>query len=148
MSGVMAIIQNLNEKNDLAYALMRIFLGLALFIRGVVFFSNPGALIELAGDESLYMWFSYVTISHLAGGLLLAAGFFTRLGALLQIPVLFGAVFVVSAQEGLATANQSLELAALVLFMLVVYFIFGSGSLSLDEYLAKKSSGKSKLAGV
>ena len=147
MAALTKTIQTLNEKQPLAYALMRIFLGGALLVRGIIFFSDPGALIELAGDESLYMWFSFVTISHLAGGLSMLLGFFTRLGALLQIPVLFGAVFVVSSGEGLTSANQSLELAVMVLFMLIVYFLFGSGTLSLDEYLAKKRKGP-KQAGV
>ena len=147
MAALMKTIQTLNEKHSLAYALMRIFLGGALLVRGIIFFSNPGALIELAGDESLYMWFSFVTISHLVGGLSMFLGFFTRLGALLQMPVLFGAVFVVSSGEGLTSANQSLELAAMVLFMLIIYFIFGSGTLSLDEYLAKKRTA-SKQAGA
>ncbi len=140
MADLKNTIQNLNEKQYLAYAFIRIFLGGALFIRGVIFFMNPDALIKMAGDESLYMWFSFVTISHLIGGLSLLLGFFTRLGALIQLPVLTGAVFVVSRGEGLANANQSLELASMVLFILFIYFIYGSGTLSLDDYLSNKKS--------
>jgi hypothetical protein len=36
--------------------------------------------------------------------------------------------------------GQSLELAALVLVFLIVHFLFGSSSLSLDNYLAKRKS--------
>ena len=61
-------------------------------------------------------------------------GLLTRLAALVQIPVLTGAVFVVHLREGLASPEQSLELAGLVLFLLLVVFAFGPGKLSLDYY--------------
>jgi len=38
------------------------------------------------------------------------------------------------------TEAQSLELAALVLVLLIVYFLFGSTSLSFDNFLAKRKS--------
>ena len=72
------------------------------------------------------------------GGLSLALGLLTRLGSLLQIPVLFGAVFLVHLKQGLLSVGQSLELSVLVLILLLLYFIFGSGVLSVDNYLKKK----------
>ncbi len=58
-----------------------------------------------------------------------------------QIPILFGAVFFVHWQEGLFAAGQSgqsLELAALVLFLLVLVFLAGSGDLSMDHHFFGK----------
>jgi len=46
----------------------------------------------------------------------------------------------VSIKQRLVTEAQSLELAALVLVLLIVYFLFGSSSLSLDNFLAKRKS--------
>ena len=69
------------------------------------------------------------------------AGLLTRLAALVQIPILFGAVFIVNAGQNLASIDQSLELAVMVLVLLIVYFLFGSGGFSLDEYLAHKKTG-------
>ena len=131
----------LDKNNNIAYSLIRIFLGAALLVRGIVFVSNPNAIIELAGTEKLYWWYSYITIAHLIGGVMLLIGIFTRLSALIQIPILFGAVFVIHLNDGLLSNGQSLELSALVLLLLTVYFLFGSGTLSLDNYILNRKSG-------
>jgi putative oxidoreductase len=144
MEKINNILKWLDDNQNLAYSLTRFFLGTALFVRGWIFFSDPGTVTEMAREESLYMWFSYVTLGHLIGGFLLMIGLLTRLAALIQIPILFGAVFIVSAGQNLASINQSLELAVMVLVLLIVYFLFGSGGFSLDQYLAdKKTTSKS-----
>ena len=63
----------------------------------------------------------------------MAIGLFTRLGSLMQIPILIGAIFVVN-EKSLMREDQSLELAGLVLFLLVICFIFGSGAKSLGKH--------------
>ncbi|MCF8244150.1 MAG: DoxX family protein [Saprospiraceae bacterium] len=130
-----------NRNQSIAYSLTRIFLGIALLARGLFLLNNPGALTQLIDENTLYMWFSYITIAHIAGGLSLILGLFTRFGSLIQIPILATAVFVVHAEKGLMMGGQSLELAALVLFLLVIYFLFGSGTFSLDQYFSQKKSG-------
>ena len=139
------ILEWFNTNHDLAYSLIRIILGVALFVRGLILLSDPAAISELAGENKLYWWYSYITIIHIIAGLLLSLGLLTRVAALLQIPILVGAVFFIHMQQGLVTEGQSLELAALVLVLLIVYFLFGSGSLSLDHYFAQR---KSKLQNV
>jgi uncharacterized membrane protein YphA (DoxX/SURF4 family) len=131
----------LDKNNNLAYALIRAFLGVALFVRGWILISDPAAMVELAGEDKIYWWFSYITITHLVGGFLLAIGFFTRLASLLQIPILFAAVFLIHLKQGLLSVGQSLELSVLVLMLLLLYFIFGSGVLSVDDYLKKRKVG-------
>jgi putative oxidoreductase len=131
----------LDKNNTLAFALIRIFLGVALFVRGWIMISDPAAIIALAGEDKIYWWYSYITIMHLIGGFLLAIGFLTRFASLLQIPILFGAVFLIHLKQGLLSVGQSLELSVLVLMLLLLYFIFGSGVLSVDNYLKKKKSG-------
>jgi len=128
------ILGSLDNNQDLAYSLIRIFLGVVLFIRGWILASDPDAIIALIGEHTLHIWFSYLTIGHLLGGLSIALGMFTRIGSLLQIPILLTAVFMVHAKNGIMTGNQSLELALLVLFLLVIILIFGSGRWALDRY--------------
>jgi len=130
----------LDNNTSLAYTLIRAFLGIALFVRGWILISDPAAMIELAGEDKIYWWYSYITITHLVGGFLLAIGFFTRLASLLQIPILYGAVFMIHLKQGLLSVGQSLELSVLVLMLLLLYFIFGSGVLSVDNYLKKKKA--------
>ena len=127
MKRVNEILESLNSNQNIAYSFIRTFIGIALFVRGWFLFSNPDAIMELVGDNQYHMWYSYVTIGHLIGGFFLAIGIFSRLAALLQIPILFGAVFIVH-EKGLMQAGQSMELAILVLFLLVICVVFGSGA--------------------
>jgi len=121
------------ERKSLAYSFIRIFLGFALFIRGLLFVINPKTLTNLAGSEQNFWLFAYVAMGHLIGGFLLGLGFFTRLASLIQIPILIGAIFIYHLKQGLLTSGQSLEISVLVLFLLIIFFLFGAGELSIDN---------------
>jgi putative oxidoreductase len=118
---------------------VRIYLGLGLFARGLILISNtsPGFFVDLM-QRSGQPWIAdgillhYVMVAHFVGGLLLTIGFLTRIAAFAQIPILFGAVFMIHRQDGLFALGQSLEFSALVLFLLIVFLIAGAGKLSLD----------------
>ena len=128
----------LDIHHDIAYAFIRFFLGAALFVRGWILISDPDLMIKLAGTNQWYWWYSYITVVHLVGGILLAIGFLTRFAALVQIPVLLGAIFYIHLQQGLMQVGQSLELSALVFVLLTIVFLFGSGKVAVDNYIAKK----------
>ena len=123
----------------LGYDLMRAYLGIGLFVRGVLFVTEPELLLGYMQD--LHSWFlpyalvHFVAVAHICGGLMLAAGLLTRVAAAIQLPILFGAVFLVHSSGGLLNPGQSLEFSALVLALLGVYFVFGSGELSVDRVL-------------
>lgn len=134
MSKLKEITESMNSKTEIAYGLIRIFLGIALLIRGWMIISNPSSLLELGVERESFIWVSLIGFAHLIGGLFMFLGILTRLGAFIQIPILFSATFFVYSQTKLMMGGQSLELAALVLFLLVIYFVFGSGSLSLKKY--------------
>ena len=129
---------SMDTKTDIAYALIRIFLGIALTVRGWMILSNPDSIMDLGVDREYYVWISLIGVVHLLGGLLLCLGFFARLGAFIQIPILFSASFFVFEHTKLMMGGQSIELAALVLFLLCIYFVFGPGILSVRDYFSKK----------
>ncbi len=129
---------SIDSKTVIGYGLIRIFLGIALAIRGWLILANPESIIELGVEQELFVWVSLVGITHLFGGVLLAIGFLTRLGAFIQIPILFSAIFFVYSHTKLMMGGQSTELAALVLFLLCVFFVFGSGSLSVSNFMPRK----------
>ncbi len=131
---------SLDSKPGIAFGLIRIFLGIALAIRGYLILANPDSIIELGVEQELFVWVSLVGITHLFGGILLAVGFLTRLGAFIQIPILFSAIFFVYSHTKLMMGGQSIELAALVLFLLCVFFIFGSGSLKITDFMPDKKN--------
>jgi uncharacterized membrane protein YphA (DoxX/SURF4 family) len=118
---------------------VRLYLGGALVVRGALFVVRPELLSEYLVRSGDWAWpfllTHYVVLSHLGGGLLLLAGLATRFAALVQIPILLGAVFLVHFQDGLLRAGQSLEFSGLVLFLLVVFAVLGSGPLSADAAL-------------
>lgn len=131
---------SLDSKTGIGYGLIRIFLGIALAIRGWLILSNPDSIIELGVEQELFVWVSLVGITHLFGGILLAIGFLTRLAAFIQIPILFSAIFFVYGHTKLMMGGQSIELAALVLFLLCVFFVFGAGSLTIADFIPRKKN--------
>jgi uncharacterized membrane protein YphA (DoxX/SURF4 family) len=119
---------------------VRIYLGLGLLARGLLLITNTSTgyfvdLLQRSGQSWLTsgMMLHYVMVAHFVGGLLLTIGFLTRVAALVQIPILAGAVFFVHRQDGLFALGQSLEFSALVLFLLCVFVVSGAGKLSLDH---------------
>jgi uncharacterized membrane protein YphA (DoxX/SURF4 family) len=138
--------QDLDENRQLGLDLLRIYLGLALFVRGALFVARPEILLGMIQSSGGWFWPAaighYVAGAHIVGGLLLAAGFYTRLAALVQIPILLAAVFIAHWGEGLLGRGQALELAGLVLIMLVVFAFFGAGPLSFDHRLRNRKPGE------
>ena len=135
MTGIQRLLQWQWRHNSIASDLVRMFLGAALLIRGLLFALNPETLADLTSDRVVDWVAYYIMSAHLVGGLFLMIGLFTRIAALIQIPILVGALLVVHIREGLTTPDQSLELASLVLFLLVVFFVFGPGKKSVDYRL-------------
>ncbi|MCC6332794.1 MAG: DoxX family protein [Myxococcales bacterium] len=132
----------LESHRDLAFELLRIYLGVGLLAKGVWFVSHSGDVLELlrgSGWEisgGLFLG-HFVAFAHLAGGLLVALGLATRLAAAVQVPVLVGAIFFVHLRTGFFGANPSLEFALLVLFLLCLCVAHGGGRLSLDAWFAR-----------
>ena len=119
-------------------AVLRIVLGLCLFIKGFVFIKNSVVLTGLISQTTLIQhasWLSaFIPWVHLLGGSMIIAGLFTRLSVLVQIPILLGAVFFVNAKLGVLATQSDLLFSIIVLLLLVFFFIEGGGPLSLDDY--------------
>ncbi|HET7536408.1 MAG TPA: DoxX family protein [Candidatus Didemnitutus sp.] len=125
---------------------VRIYLGIGLFIRGVLIITNSRAdFIQEMVNRTSQTWvvsaflLHYVALAHFVGGGMLMVGLLTRVAALVQIPVLAGALLLVHRGEGLMSAGQSLEFSALVLFLLTVVAVAGAGPLSIDGDKARVS---------
>lgn len=130
------LLHRLENRPELVLDVIRVYLGAGLLFRGLALLAPNTGLQQLAGgtvpDAPFTAIAVYVTAAHLVGGALLLVGLYTRVAALIQLPVLVGAVFLVHWRDGLLSANQSLEFSALVLYLLVIVCIFGSGRWSLD----------------
>jgi putative oxidoreductase len=143
-------LRDWSEANqDFWWDALRVFVGIALFLKGVGYLRHLGGLVEqLKAAEFPYASSTvaqYAAVAHVAGGLLLAFGLFTRLAAAIQVPNLLGAIFFVHLKEGLFTSAQTLEFAVLVLVILVLYALGGAGRWSVDWYFSKhKTRGSSE----
>lgn len=128
---------------DLALDVIRIYLGLGLFAKGVYFAGHTGSVMPHYQDSlvvSAVVLSHWIALAHLTGGLLLAAGLLTRVAAGVQVPILFGAVFGVHLREGLFGPSQNLEFTVLVLFLLVLFVIYGGGRWSADFFLTRREA--------
>ena len=142
MKNLKETVNWIDQRRDLCFDLMRIYLGIGLLVKGIYFLWQPdyvASLVMVSGNYSAWntLVVHYVAMAHIAGGLLMAIGMISRVGAAIQIPILFGAVFLIHLKEGLFAKDQSLEFSALVLFLLVLVTVYGSGKLSIDHYLEK-----------
>ena len=136
------------EHRDIAIEVLRIYLGIGLLIKGIQFMLNQDLPIEYMARVSLpffdFLLLHIVAIVHIAGGFLLAIGLISRIAALIQVPILAGAIFFVHLQQGLFTKEQSLEFVILVLLLLLVFVVYGGGRLSVDYAIEKKISSSTK----
>lgn len=130
------VMRNLTPERG--FDLIRIYLGIGLTVRGILFFMDPtwiGHLLDVSGEMQLAA--RLVAIGHIAGGALLGLGLYTRLAAAVQVIPVFGALVLLHSHDGLASQNQSLEFSALVLIMLLFFAFFGAGQWSLDRRRAR-----------
>ena len=121
--------------------LFRVALGLILFWKGISFIQDSSRLeamvqstgINMFGENARTVSF-LISYINLLGGFFIAVGLFTRWVSLVQIPILIGAILFVNLKAGMNLSNLELMLSILVLILLIVFFIKGSGVLSADEY--------------
>ena len=121
--------------------IIRMLLGLYLIAKGYIFLNNAGYLRWLIIENGIIRQspglisalIDYVTCMHLLAGTLIFLGLHTRAAALLQLPIVFGAVFFVNILSPFI--NSELWLSILVLCLLSLFVVIGSGPLSLDRFL-------------
>lgn len=119
--------------------IVRIGLGVFLFIKGIGFISDTTRLAEIVNGLKIDLFpviaVHYVAFVHIFGGFLIALGVLTRLSCLLQIPILLVAVFFVNLRQGFSYLNSELWLSLLSLILVIVFYIVGSGRFSMDEWM-------------
>ncbi len=140
------------DKPAFALAVVRFVLGLMLVIKGGYYFRDQVALTNLMIDSNIPLASAglarVVAVVHVAGGLMLAFGVLARVGAIIQIPNVLGAVIYIHARQ-LFSSTDAFDFPALVLVLLVLFAWLGSDRWSSDWAFRdhpKKSKTKSKTA--
>jgi len=118
--------------------ILRIVVGLSLILKAYHFFQNEQILGNaFAGSgflNSTNFLIPLIPWVNLIGGILLVVGLFTRLAALVQIPLMFGAVLFVNLKD---TATADLPFSFLILVLVIVFSFVGGGYMSLDNAYRK-----------
>jgi len=125
---------------------LRIILGLIIFGKGVSFISDTSVLQNMITQNNVFGFsgmlitvaIHVVAFAHLVGGVLITLGLVTRFAVVIQIPILVFAVFFVNLTPGFSGPNSELWFSVMVLFLLIMFWVVGSGPLSVDEGLKNK----------
>ncbi len=133
-------IENWAEEHQAKWlALLRIVLGVTIFLKGLFFIRNTDALYAMINNSASDLWAVFlvhlVAIAHLMGGLLITLGLITRIAVAFQIPILLGAILFVNAHRGFYSGQSELFLSIIVFLLLVFFLVFGSGKFSVDEWM-------------
>jgi uncharacterized membrane protein YphA (DoxX/SURF4 family) len=132
-----------NRHHPAILDVLRIFLGVFLFLKGFAFMQNMAYLKWIIEDKGLFdlrpevltIIMYYVTFVHMAGGILITLGLLTRLSSLLQLPIVIGAVFFINIFK--SDLNSDLWMSVFACVLLLLFTLIGSGPLSLDRFLTQ-----------
>lgn len=125
-------------RNTFVADLFRILLGLLLIRQGVTFVADMAGFsaslsqtgIPIAGFVATHI----IVLVHVAGGLMLTAGLFTRAAALAQVPILVGAFALVPLGQGFFVALTGPYTMAM-LTLTAITFALGAGRFTVDSAL-------------
>ena len=120
---------------------IRICLGLLILIKGITVIMSRDAVYSLLVSSGTFNFSSvllsgilhYIVFAHIVGGIFLILGLLTRFAAVIQIPILLGAIFFVNAARGFTIFNSELWLSIIVLCLLILFWVIGAGPYSMDQ---------------
>lgn len=116
---------------------LRIAVGLFIVYKGAIFAINFESFTENIASVGWIFIAAHlgqvIIFVHLVCGIVLVLGAYTRLMSMLNIPILAGAV-IFNYKMMLTSQNyMELPMAIIVLGLLILIFITGSGKFSLDQ---------------
>lgn len=148
----MTVIQRIEHWGDVHHAkwldIIRIVLGILIFSKGIAIVSNTASLQDLLLQNNVFGFsglmasaaLHIVGFVHLVGGILIAIGLVTRFAAVIQIPILLCAVVFINLSKGFSALNSELWLSIIVLMLLVLFWVVGSGPYSVDQAMKRKQT--------
>ncbi len=139
----------LEEHRSYFFDIVRIYLGLYLVMKGLEFTGRMDNLLAMIGlqDAPFIMGLiaHYVLLANIIGGVFLVVGLITRGAALVNIPNLLGALYILSSQQDFFAKGSDLPVTLLVAILIFVFTLAGAGPVSLDhaiqEYMRKHNMG-------
>lgn len=136
MGNIKALNKWANAHTYYPLDLIRVALGVFLFVKGVDFMSNHVQMSEVIKPfqnmPGGMLIIHYLVPAHFVGGFLIVIGLLTRWAVMAQIPILLGAVLVNFIGE-MNVAN--LVIASVTLLLCIFFLFYGSGKHSADYHL-------------
>ncbi|OOG67123.1 DoxX family protein [Flavobacterium sp. A45] len=135
MNNVKTLNKWANAHTYLPVDLLRMALGVFLFMKGIYFFTNIQYLVDLISPidhigGGMFL-VHYIAPAHLIGGILIFFGLLTRWAIAAQLPILISAVIINFMGQ---MHQQNLLLALLALAICLFFLIYGSGKNSADYF--------------
>lgn len=129
------------KQHSVALDLLRILLGGIILWKGIYFVQDTDAILGMLANSKIeflsFVLAHYVAMAHLVGGVMIMFGLLTRVAIGFQLPILAGAIIFVNSTHGFFSIHSELLFSIFVFALLVYFFFYGSGPLSLDEYMRK-----------
>src|SRR5438093_5910495 len=126
---------------SIALLILRLVVGLTLAVHGTQklfgWFAGPGLTrlmqgFEKQGFKPVWLWVSFVILGEVGGGLSVALGFLTPLGAAGIFGVMFMATFKVHWKNGFIVSKGGYEYTLVLMAVSIAIGLIGPGSYSLD----------------
>lgn len=135
MNSVKTLNKWANTHTYLSLDLLRMGLGVFLFIKGIHFVTNIQYLVDLISPidkmgGGMFL-LHYIAPAHMIGGILIFFGLLTRWAIAAQLPILLGATIINFMGE---MHQENLVLAVLTLAVCIFFLIYGSGKNSADYF--------------
>jgi uncharacterized membrane protein YphA (DoxX/SURF4 family) len=135
MNSVKELNKWANTHTYLPIDLLRIALGVFLFMKGISFITNIQYLADLISPidkigGGMFL-IHYIAPAHMVGGIMIVFGLLTRWAIIAQLPILVAAVIINFMGE---MHSQNLFLALITLAICVFFLFYGSGKHSADYY--------------
>ena len=128
---------------SLGLLILRVIGGLTIAVHGAQklfgWFEGPGLTklsqgFEKQGFKPVWLWVCLVILGELGGGLSVAFGFLTPLGAAGMFAVMFMAIFKSHWKNGFFNSKRGIEFPLQLLAIGVAIGIMGPGNYSLDAF--------------
>lgn len=136
MGNIKSLNKWANAHTYLSIDVLRIALGVFLFIQGVHFAADSQLLVNLIKPFQNYggamLTIHYVAPAHFLGGLLIVFGLLTRWAIVAQLPILVVAILLNFIGE---MQSNNLLLEMVTLLVCLFFLFYGSGKHSVDYYL-------------
>ena len=121
---------------------IRIALGIVIFIKGIYFINNSEALILILQNSRIAGWTfiveHHVAFTYLVGGILISIGLLTRIAIIFQLPVFFGSIFCCLTQKGFFSVFSDLTFSIAIFFLLIFFLVWGPGKFSADAQMREE----------